>query len=218
MHNQVLPFAALSVTEYLLPHPHAPPSRPRLTIQTFLDAYNFLTQFQGHICRTPGLNVKCVRLERRRPIIKKRQLTRRQKLKAPLKDAVRRLNLNPESPEFEGRLRTEITSVVGPNMLEKIVQDWGQYLSPRNHSFVLSMLAGFVTDRQKLTGALEISFNDAPPSSFLMRRLGAAVRSLAGQFRTDCYRPTTCVRKIPKAVIPTIEFFSWVQQALVRLS
>lgn len=66
----------------------------------------------------------------------------------------RRLNLDPASPEFEGRLRTEITSVFGPAMLEKILQDYGPQLSARNASLLLSMLAGFATARTSLTGEL----------------------------------------------------------------
>jgi hypothetical protein len=102
-------------------------------------------------------------LARRRPLIKRRKMTRRQRMVAPRKDVPARLEVDPESPEFEGRLTAALASAWGPISLGKLLADYGGAMSGEHLSLALSMLAGFLSHRHKLSGAFAAARDERPP-------------------------------------------------------
>jgi hypothetical protein len=92
-------------------------------------------------------------LARRRPLIKRRKMTRRQRMVAPRKDVPSRLEVDPGSPEFEGRITAALAGAWGPLSLAKLLADYGEAMSGEHLSLALSMLAGFLAHRHKLSGA-----------------------------------------------------------------
>jgi hypothetical protein len=55
-----------------------------------------------------------------------------------------RAQVRPDSPEFSGRLLSEINAANGPRQLLSLVQQFGPHLPAGQVAAVLSRLAGFV--------------------------------------------------------------------------
>lgn len=94
-----------------------------------------------------GVVCSAGRSSRRRSIIKYRpSVDRTRKDKTKLRDAPRNFNdLDPDSPQFPGRLTTEINSCNGPLQLSKLIQEHGERFSGTQATMALARLAAFAT-------------------------------------------------------------------------
>lgn len=80
------------------------------------------------------------------PLIKRfRTPVKRRKRKQVSLDEPKRIDVDPASPSFAGRLVSEINAAPGPKSLAKLVRDFGPLLDAQHLSMALGRLAGYYT-------------------------------------------------------------------------
>lgn len=98
-----------------------------------------------HHCQRSAALV-CAASSKYIPLIKRlRKPTGKRRRNKVLADEPKRIDVDPSSASFAGRLVHEINTAPGPRSLAKIVDDFGPLLSGQHVSMALGRLAGFYT-------------------------------------------------------------------------